>query len=480
MNILLRKDIGLHRNDTHLFSQEEAEIRKRVWWALYITDRIGSGTLGRPTSLRDDDFNIDLPSQDWITKVVDDTIEHPYESERLVSSRLLWSCKLFILMGKVLSTMHSMEVELNNTLLRELSKSQLSHLHNSLSSWLLALPTELLYTPYTMSPGINNPPPAATALMHMFYYTCLIILHRPYMRLSTSLAIDDNLLDSSRNICTAAATNICHIADSLMINGQLRDTCYYGMTCLLAAGNVHIHSTLSLKPSDFESTYSGMTKTVDAALELAKTFPFAESFIAMILDAVESQSRLLPSADASIDASNIVAPFANLMSPRLATHNSTFKAPPLAKMTNSEPTPSPSMQFRHPYGTLSTLLPEIQSHQSPSELIGLWRAHIKDMVGTLFKAAEGGDHQVNQQFLSTPSSSSEISKLRHISSIYPSMNNVVDPALIPPEATSEASTPNGGGVSFNTTASLESEIDASDKLLVFFSSFTSPTAIKSN
>ncbi|KAK3821687.1 MAG: fungal-specific transcription factor domain-containing protein, partial [Benniella sp.] len=266
-------DIGLHRQDVQAGDSEQAEIRKRVWWALYMSDRLGSGVLGRPMNFRDEAFNVKMPDDKWIAGVVgEDTAEYPYESESVICCRLLWSVKLFIQMGKVLNTMHSIEAETNGAYLAEISKTQLPQLHNSLTSWFLALPNELMYTPYMMSPGTNHPPSPPTALMHMFYYTCLTMLHRPYLRPVNSKAIDANFLVSSRNICTAAATNVCHIADSLMLHGQLRDTCYFGMACLLAAGTVHVHNAITPTPSNRETTRAGLSKTVKAAHELVKTF----------------------------------------------------------------------------------------------------------------------------------------------------------------------------------------------------------------
>lgn len=47
--------LGLHRNcDNWDIPRNEKETRKRVWWALYITDRFQTAILGRPINLRDE------------------------------------------------------------------------------------------------------------------------------------------------------------------------------------------------------------------------------------------------------------------------------------------------------------------------------------------------------------------------------------------------------------------------------------------
>ncbi|KAG0322729.1 hypothetical protein BGZ99_003167 [Dissophora globulifera] len=360
MAIRIAVDLGLHRQDVHTDEPEYKEVRKRVWWALYISDRLGSGVLGRPMTLRDEAFNIDLPSDEWIPHVIgEDVVEYPYEPERIISCRLLWSIKLFMHMGKMLNTMHCIEAEVSGTFLADMSRSQLPQIHNSLTSWFMSLPTELMYAPYTMSPGNSHPPSPPTALMHMFYYTCLTMLHRPYLRLVNSSAIDSNFLLSSRNICTAAATNVCHIADSLMLHGQLRDTCFYGMSCLFAAGTVHVHNAMTPTLSNQETTRAGISKTVKAAQELVKTFPVAESLIAIALDVFASHKSSLPSdmETSFVDISTFVAPLMDKTQLQSTSIGNIHEAARLATLAKDGPESAPSIQLRHPYGDFSMPLP---------------------------------------------------------------------------------------------------------------------------
>ncbi|KAG0246795.1 hypothetical protein BGX31_009042 [Mortierella sp. GBA43] len=399
-------DIGLHRQDVQVNEPEEAEIRRRVWWAVYIADRLGGGILGRPLNLRDKEYNVQMPSGDWIDELGwDDAVEYPYEPERIISCRLLWTVKLFMQMGNVLNTMHCIEAEINGAFLADISRTQLPQLHNSLTSWFLSLPNELMYTPYTMSPNSNHPPSPPTALMHMFYYTTLTMLHRPYLRPVNSAAIDANFLVSSRNICTAAATNVCHIADSLMLHGQLRDTCYYGMACLLAAGTVHVHNAITPTPSNRETTRAGLSKTVKAAHELVKTFPVAESLIAVALDVFASQTSSMPTEVAAsfIDISTFVAPFMDVTQLQSTSIGNIYEAARLAKLAKDGPGPAPSIQLRHPYGNFSMPLPEGgKDHQNSTKLSSLWQNQIAAAVAMAAIAFGGTDPQQEQQFFANP------------------------------------------------------------------------------
>ncbi|KAF9433103.1 hypothetical protein BGZ76_009883, partial [Entomortierella beljakovae] len=412
-------DIGLHRQDIQVNETEEAEIRRRTWWAVYIADRLGGGILGRPLNLRDKEYNVEMPSDDWINNLGgDDAIEYPYEPERIISTRLLWAVKLFMQMGNVLNTMHCIEAEINGAFLADISRTQLPQLHNSLTSWFLSLPNELMYTPYTMSPNSNHPPSPPTALMHMFYYTTLTMLHRPYLRPVNSASIDPNFLVSSRNICTAAATNVCHIADSLMLHGQLRDTCYYGMACLLAAGTVHVHNAITPTPSNRETTRAGLSKTVKAAHELVKTFPVAESLIAVALDVFASQTSSVPTEMAAsfIDISTFVAPFIDMTQLQAATVGNIYEAARLAKVAKDGPGPAPSIQLRHPYGNFSMPLPD-NKDQSSTKLSSMWQSQIATAVAMAAIAFGGSDPQQEQQFFANPLELPEALRLAPIDSV---------------------------------------------------------------
>ncbi|KAF9135584.1 hypothetical protein BGW39_001910 [Mortierella sp. 14UC] len=405
MSIRIAQDIGLHRQDVHVDEPEEAEVRKRLWWSLYMADRLGSAILGRPLTLRDEGFNVQMPTDEWIADVLgEDTVEYPYEPESVISCRLIWSIKLFMQLGKVLDTMHCIEAEINGSFLADISRTQLPQLHNSLTSWFLSLPNELMYTPYTMSPNSNHPPSPPTALMHMFYYTSLTILHRPYLRPVNSESIDANFLVSSRNICTAAATNVCHIADSLMLHGQLRDTCYYGMACLVSAGTVHIHNAITPTPSNRETTRAGLSKTVKAAHELVRTFPVAESLIAVALDVFASQTSSVPTEMAAsfIDISTFVAPFMDMAQLQSASIGNIYEAARLAKLAKDGPGPTPSIQLRHPYGNFSMPLPESTKDQSSTTLSSMWQAQIATAVAMAAIAFGGTDPQQEQQFFADP------------------------------------------------------------------------------
>ncbi|KAJ8654272.1 hypothetical protein O0I10_010094 [Lichtheimia ornata] len=57
------QDLGLHRSSTRWrLPEHEIELRRRVWYSVYGVDREMSASLGRPLTILDGDFDVEMPS----------------------------------------------------------------------------------------------------------------------------------------------------------------------------------------------------------------------------------------------------------------------------------------------------------------------------------------------------------------------------------------------------------------------------------
>ncbi|KAK2589676.1 hypothetical protein QQS21_012645 [Conoideocrella luteorostrata] len=54
--------LGMHLHLPHKYP-DEFEERKRVWWTIYTWDRFASISYGRPMSINDEDFNVEMPAE---------------------------------------------------------------------------------------------------------------------------------------------------------------------------------------------------------------------------------------------------------------------------------------------------------------------------------------------------------------------------------------------------------------------------------
>jgi hypothetical protein len=62
--------MGMHLNipEYQYRDREAREHRTRLWWSAYVLDRTCVAKLGHPTSIHDDDIQVDLPSSEGLSE----------------------------------------------------------------------------------------------------------------------------------------------------------------------------------------------------------------------------------------------------------------------------------------------------------------------------------------------------------------------------------------------------------------------------
>lgn len=100
MALRLCLTLGLHHNvpEGYAISAVEREHRIRVWWSVYITDRMTSSKLGHPVTVQDSDIDVDLPSMDKLTPSEQEEFSDP--------SHLIAHVKLARISGDIISDIY--------------------------------------------------------------------------------------------------------------------------------------------------------------------------------------------------------------------------------------------------------------------------------------------------------------------------------------------------------------------------------------
>ncbi|KAF9966456.1 hypothetical protein BGZ70_002296 [Mortierella alpina] len=380
--IIMDEDMGLHRQDRKSDDVGLSVIKNRVWFALYIYDRVSSAVGGRHTALRDDEFSVMDPSDQWIPEVIGEEADEPlFETEKAISCRLLWTVKLSRILGRVLGKMFSIVTETSDSSLARLSVTEVPQLHNTLTSWFMELPKELAYQAYGPTPPPDRPSSHPTALMHMIYYISLIMLHRPYLRPLRTSTIDVTVVKSSRSICNAAAGNVVHILESLMLHGQLQDSSVFTACCLMSAGMVFLHGTTTSAPDTRRSALVGATKAARAGLELIKTYPATETLLASASDILGAQPDFEQDEEEIPDTHKFTDPLAVFAQFPSLSLKSIYDDSKMARSSMEGFEPVPSVRLRHPsLDFCAPLASNSDKDQEATKGGGAWKAQLAHAI----------------------------------------------------------------------------------------------------
>ncbi|OAD08807.1 fungal-specific transcription factor [Mucor lusitanicus CBS 277.49] len=253
--------LGLHRNcDDWDIPRNEKETRKRVWWALYITDRFQTAILGRPINLRDEDLNVPYPDAGADIEEVMDAYEAdrskiqrnkvfprfpslttPYDIT-LNNNRRPQIYELFIqfiklseILGRILTGLHTPTARKYSS--EHGSYGLVTRLDFELTEWRYAFPTSLKNINLPDFNEDNGHFAPAIASVLLFYFSTLILLHQPFIRRTASHASN-----TSQQICTSAAMRGMRIASRLSARNFLM--CPYSFTLypIMQFGIIHMYN----------------------------------------------------------------------------------------------------------------------------------------------------------------------------------------------------------------------------------------------
>ncbi|PVI06865.1 hypothetical protein DM02DRAFT_649211 [Periconia macrospinosa] len=210
-------DLGMHVDTVDLihtrkFTDEDYEIRRRVFWAAFVVDKVQSLYQGRPVSIKESDTFVPIKFLDTYEE-----LEHwapfAYSSQSSAAyvgfpaysiSTFRCLCKLSVILSDILSTIYTERTSDSNP--GDLS-SKLEGIHLKLTSWHALLPDHLVVD---LGKPQLTPPPHVLSL-HAMYNVLMILLHRPFVA-------DGHLYNTSRSIsvnsfmaCATAADQIVQL-----------------------------------------------------------------------------------------------------------------------------------------------------------------------------------------------------------------------------------------------------------------------------
>ncbi|KAF9360126.1 hypothetical protein BGX26_010468 [Mortierella sp. AD094] len=230
MVIVLARELQLHKTTpvNAKLDPESHEVRRRLFWAIFVLDQFLSVSQGRTMSFREVEPEADLPRTDNespndLEEI--EVIENAVEYIKLVKI----DHQALILVRKFLTKVVTPEETIPQGLF----------LHQAMLAWKANLPARLQMAP---NMSARNP---FVAMLHVLYHACAIMIQRCYCEDSSVSHLE--IATVSRDTCTVSATNITIIIDDVYTNhGIVPMTypirgCYFVIYCLIAAATIQVN-----------------------------------------------------------------------------------------------------------------------------------------------------------------------------------------------------------------------------------------------
>ncbi|KAG5635679.1 hypothetical protein H0H81_010417 [Sphagnurus paluster] len=215
IGIRIAQDVGAHRRRKRAVHTVEDELCTRAFWVLVCMDRLFSSSLGRPCSIHDEDFDIDLPIE-----CDDEYWEHPDPEQRWrqptpdKTPSLVTYFVVYIRLNQILAFLLRTVYAINKSKIllgfvgQQWEENIVSELDSALNAWVDLLPDHLRWDPTRENDIFFN----QSASLYSAYYHVRILVHRPFIPSPRNPRAA--LAFPSLAICTNAARACSHVLDA--------------------------------------------------------------------------------------------------------------------------------------------------------------------------------------------------------------------------------------------------------------------------
>ncbi|GJD04555.1 C6 transcription factor [Colletotrichum higginsianum] len=178
--------LGLHRRQKD-GSFDDVEERKRVWWTIYTWDRFASISYGRPLSINDEDYNVDLPAKFTESPFFGVDTAHAQATGICYSPYQTELTQLYLIASPALKKIFgSLSARATYQYFDSEHRSMISNVTQRLASWRRHLPPDLCldlkrdYDPLATGWSVRAHLLQSLSLQ-LTFDNLLIVLHRPFL-----------------------------------------------------------------------------------------------------------------------------------------------------------------------------------------------------------------------------------------------------------------------------------------------------------
>ncbi|KAL0071192.1 hypothetical protein AAF712_001757 [Marasmius tenuissimus] len=312
MAIRMAQDLGMHRRADgwtravlggRIFGDRELQERRRIWFSCVVMDKYVSSYIGRPLMIFERDFDTLLPSEadpeedEPCPPPRDDDMEHRGPGK--IISCFNASATLSGIVSMVIQAIYAVRPVCSR-------HGESVFLEGILDKWLYELPEHLRYEP----PSSKVVPSPHVLTLHMQYWCAVLLLHRPFMRMTSTgnkTNEDDDLRAATKRhyeLSTGAANRITSIASLYIDNYSPRSCsafiCYY----LFTASLMHV-TALSMFPNDPQAGH-GLNRCMELLHAIEIVWPSAGRAVELLkgtkINRLDSEERVPGSSHEPLDS----------------------------------------------------------------------------------------------------------------------------------------------------------------------------------
>ncbi|KAF9996753.1 hypothetical protein BGZ65_007669 [Modicella reniformis] len=231
MVIVLARELQLHKTApvNMKLDPESHEVRRRLFWSIFVLDQFISLSQGRITSFKEVEPEADMPC----TEVEDP--DDPKESENILN--VVEYIKLAKVNHQALMLVRKFSTK---TVKPEEMIEYGRNVYGAMEDWRKNLPPQL-----QLAPNMSAHTPFV-AMLHMIYHTCTIMLQRTYAEGAGTSQLE--IAIAAREHSTTSAMIITVVTDDLYSNRGIVPLtypirgCYFTIYCLIAAATVQANN----------------------------------------------------------------------------------------------------------------------------------------------------------------------------------------------------------------------------------------------
>ncbi|RBR24749.1 uncharacterized protein FIESC28_02522 [Fusarium coffeatum] len=242
----IAQSLGMHRSASRhtTLTPVERESRRRTWWVLYFFDRFSASKLGQPITVRDEDIDVEMPSQEGLTK--------EEMAEFLDPQNLITNIKLARIIGNILTHIYGIPKATNGLYIH-----QVHGILKQLRAWHDDLRPDMRVK--------ERGTPRPVASLHLAYNQCIIQTTRPVLlhlfKTQFQLAPTSKPRQNVSSItlalaesCVNAAQASSRIVEGLFLDGSIATFGYWDAHHIFSAAMILIMSAV-MKPTAVNSDH---------------------------------------------------------------------------------------------------------------------------------------------------------------------------------------------------------------------------------